>query len=112
MFHKMPFKPKVHSEHLLCSKRLWFKTIVQRHDPSTVSERNVFISMYFFPCFEGLIFVQFQKICFLHVSYKFMPMFLSCFYHVYHRFLFQLYMFEGNVGKDRIISFKHPPAFR
>jgi hypothetical protein len=51
----------------------------------------------------------------IQVYYKlltlFMPMFLPCFYHVFHRFLFQLYMFEGNVWKDHIISFKHSLAF-
>ncbi len=58
-----------------------------------VSERNVFMSIYFFPCFEGLIFLQFQKKCFcmflsclLHVPYKFITSFLHClcpcFFHV------------------------------
>jgi hypothetical protein len=74
------------------SKRLWFKIIVQKHDPSMVLERNVSISIFF--CHVSKVQHSYSfEICFLHVStmfhiillqasYMFLSMFLSCFSHV------------------------------
>jgi hypothetical protein len=53
-----------------CSKRLWFKTIVQRDHPNMVSNNNVFISIYFFLVLRVWYFYNFGNM-FLHVSFTF-----------------------------------------
>ncbi len=65
-----------------CSKRLWFKTTIQRDHPSMVSKNNVFILFYFILFFKGLIFLKFWKYVssnFCHVPYKFVVCFLQVF---------------------------------
>jgi len=78
--------PQYGHETLVYSKRLWFKTTIQRHDPNMVLENNVPISIMF--C------VMFQRFDILVVSKN---MFLTRFYHVsvtFHTgFLQVFYMF-------------------
>jgi hypothetical protein len=116
MFHRMFCKPMVHSEiypihckrcfrnmgneHPLVLRGCGLKLLYRGMIP-TWFRKAMFL---FITCFEGLISLQFQKIClfhvfvmFLHFPYmfvtcflRFLSMFLPCFCHVYQRFFFQL----------------------
>ncbi len=109
MFCRMFCKPRAHNgiysihckrcfcnmgnEHPFIPRGFGLKLLYKGMIP-TWFQRTMFLFLScFVSCFEGLIFLQFQKICFLHVSIMFFVTFHTCFLQVFYMFLKVFVMF-------------------
>jgi hypothetical protein len=95
--------PQYGHETLAYSKRLWFKIIIQRHDPNMVLENNVSISIMFCVMFRRFDILVVSKnmvlTCFYHVSITFHTGFLQVFYMFLKDYVHASFMFFSCLSK-------------
>ncbi len=103
MFCKMLCKPRVHNgiysihckrcsrnmgnEHPFIPRGFGLKVLYKSMIPTWFQRAMFLFLSCFVSCFEGLIFLQFQKICFLHVFIMFFVTFHIGFLQVFNMFL-------------------------